>query len=53
MDISLQCILVVKMCAFCVYIQLIEELNRASYTLSEGDAAAFLPSKSYGILLFC
>ncbi|GKD83616.1 transmembrane protein 120, partial [Tanacetum coccineum] len=29
----------------------VEELSRASYTLSEGDAAAFLPSKSYGRFL--
>ncbi|KAF5810916.1 hypothetical protein HanXRQr2_Chr04g0175271 [Helianthus annuus] len=28
--------------------KLVEELSRARYTLSEGDAAAFLPSKSYG-----
>ncbi|XP_059628871.1 uncharacterized protein LOC132271500 isoform X1 [Cornus florida] len=28
-----------------------EELYRASYILSEGDAAAFLPSKSHGVLL--
>ncbi|KAI8565189.1 hypothetical protein RHMOL_Rhmol03G0241300 [Rhododendron molle] len=28
-----------------------EELYRASYTLSEGDAAAFIPSKSHGRFL--
>ncbi|KAK1422715.1 hypothetical protein QVD17_18001 [Tagetes erecta] len=31
--------------------KLVEELSRASYTLSEGDASAFLPSKSYGRFL--
>ncbi|XP_076904550.1 uncharacterized protein LOC143560028 [Bidens hawaiensis] len=31
--------------------KMVEELSRASYTLSEGDAAAFLPSKSYGRFL--
>ncbi|KAK9051671.1 hypothetical protein SSX86_028299 [Deinandra increscens subsp. villosa] len=31
--------------------KLSEELSRASYTLSEGDAATFLPCKSHGRLL--
>ncbi|XP_071705824.1 uncharacterized protein [Rutidosis leptorrhynchoides] len=31
--------------------KLVEELNRASYTLSEGDAATFLPCKSHGRFL--
>ncbi|XP_057479324.1 uncharacterized protein LOC130766683 isoform X1 [Actinidia eriantha] len=31
--------------------KLVEELYRASYILSEGDAAAFLPSKSHGRFL--
>lgn len=29
--------------------QLEEELRRARYVLSEGDAASFLPSKSQGV----
>lgn len=36
--------------------QLEEELFKASYVLSEGDAAAFLPSKSHGLfftLCYC
>lgn len=33
-----------------IYSQLEEELFKASYVLSEGDAAAFLPSKSHGML---
>ncbi|KAJ9546196.1 hypothetical protein OSB04_025903 [Centaurea solstitialis] len=31
--------------------KMVEELNRVSYTLSEGDAAAFLPCKSHGRFL--
>lgn len=35
-----------------IYFQLEEELFKASYVLSEGDAAAFLPSKSHGMFGF-
>lgn len=35
-----------------IYSQFEEELFKASYVLSEGDAAAFLPSKSHGMLCF-
>lgn len=35
-----------------IYFQLEEELFKASYVLSEGDAAAFLPSKSRGMFHF-
>lgn len=34
------------------YFQLEEELLRARYILSEGDAAAYLPSKSHGLYTF-
>lgn len=34
-----------------LFIQLEEELFRARYILSEGDAAAFLPSKAHGIAI--
>lgn len=36
--------------AFLGIFKLEEELMRVRYILSEGDAAAFLPSKSHGLL---
>lgn len=34
-----------------VLMKLEEELIRAKYILSEGDAAAFLPIKSHGVVI--